>query len=153
MARYVLIAFDDNNAAEEFVAALPVQGGVFFMGSDTHFKNVDPEKTFVRGIWEKPTKMCECPPGPKRTYGRGKRTGWYICSDCGKTHPAWAAGDHLYQSLGVNMLPPSALAPEWRGKGVAHHRFDEGSKNWVHVATGEPFNPRKTFRERKDYHG
>lgn len=150
MARYVLIAFEDDNAAEEFVAAAPVPGGVFIMGTDTHFKNL-PEVT-IRGMWQKPTLLCECPPGPKRDYARSTKRGWYICRQCTRTHPGWARGEHLYQSFGTNLLPVSATAPEWRGSGVAGHVWDEGSKNWVHAVTGEPFNAQKAFRERKDYH-
>lgn len=151
MAKYVLIAFDNDNEADQFVAAFGVRGSVFYQDLEGHFQNVEPDKDFVRGLWKKPTLMCECPSGPKRNYVRSKQRGWYICTDCKKTHRDWAEGQHFYQSLGVNELPVSERAPEWRGQGKARHRFDEGIQNWVHVVTGQPFNAQRAFRERKDY--
>ena len=152
MARYVLVAFDDNAQAEEFVNALTIKGGAFFLGKDNRMKDVDITKTFVRGLWMKPTQLCECPPGPRRNYVRGAKWGAYVCTICAKSHPGWAEGQHLYTSLGKNLLPVSPQAPEWRGTGVVNHVFDEGLKNWVHMVTGVPFDPQKAFRERKDYH-
>lgn len=150
MARYVLLAFESNVEAETFVNAVPIEGGVFFIGSDGHFNNVTVEKTRVRGLWAKPTKMCECPNTVLRNFVRGPKFGWYSCAKCSGTHPGWARGEHLYQSLGKNMLPVSAEAPEWRGEGIANHTWNEGSREWIHVITGEPFDAKKVFRGRRN---
>jgi hypothetical protein len=149
MAKYVLVAFDDDEMADDFTKALSVQGGVFYVKSDGHMNNVDNAKP--RGLWKKPTKFCECPPSPNRRYARSKKFGWYICVTCNFCHKGWAKGEHFFPSFGVNQLPVSEDAPEWRGTGVAGHTWDEGAKNWIHVITGEPFNAQKVFRERKDY--
>jgi hypothetical protein len=56
MARYVLVAFDNDSAANEFVQAVERPGGFFFLGSDGHFRTAnitdDPTSTtaFVRGV-------------------------------------------------------------------------------------------------------
>jgi hypothetical protein len=149
MAKYVLIAFEDDQMADDFANAVAIKGGVFYVQPDTHIGNV--QGAFVRGLWKKPTKFCECPPGPDRRYARSKKFGWYICVTCNLCHKGWAKGEHFYPSFGVNQLPVTEEAPEWRGSGVANHTFDEGSKNWIHVVTGEVFNGQKVFRERKDY--
>lgn len=150
MARYVLLAFDSNDEADQFINATTIKGGVFFTDKEGHFHNTEPDKVKVRGLWAKPTKMCECPNTVLRSFVRGKTYGWYSCAKCKGTHPGWARGEHLYQSFGKNMLPVSADAPEWRGEGIANHTWNEGSREWIHVITGEPFDAKKVFRSRRN---
>jgi hypothetical protein len=155
VARYVLVAFDSDAEADAFANAMTIEGGVFYMGQDTHFKNVNPVTAFVRGLWQKPTKYCSCTSadmkGRKETYTRGKKYGWWVHNICGKPTAQWSRGDHFFQSLGVNLLPVTKNAPEWRGKGVYGHNYDEARKVWVHAETGEDYDIEKARKERKKF--
>lgn len=145
MAKYVLIAFEDDSAADAFVAALP-QTGVFFdhnAGAEGGvYGYVDPAKTFVRAIWKKPTVFCECmdsKPYPKdRGLGRGEKWKWYACTKCARATAGWAAGEGFFTALGRNLLPVSWRAPEYRGdKGVlSGHVYDAEKEQWQNVVTG-----------------
>lgn len=79
MARYVLISFEDNNEAEDFVkAALEDRVGEQ-LGHDAFYEFATMS---IWGMYFKPTQFCECPqPGPKQS--RGARYGLWIDA-CGK---------------------------------------------------------------------
>jgi hypothetical protein len=78
MARYVLLEFDDNAEADNFVNML--NGGDF----DGHPAEVMPGGTVrVRGVYFKPTLFCECP-NPGDRSARGEKWGLWIHRDCGK---------------------------------------------------------------------
>ena len=83
MARYVLVQFDDNGEADAFVKALSIEGGVFFMGADGHFRNSTVEKVNVLGVFAKPSKFCECAK-PGDNLVRGAKLGWLVHRGCGK---------------------------------------------------------------------
>lgn len=162
MARYVLVAFDKDSDADEFVAAVERPGGFFFLGRDGHFRTTnipdDPTQgqTFVRGMWQKPTKFCECQPSGKkqeRGYTRSKKYAWWVHADCGKPTALWARGEHFFYSLGKNLLPVSANAPEWRGEGVHGHNWDPVKKVWIHHLTGEEWNPVEELAKRRKAYG
>lgn len=103
MAKYVLLAFDSDTEANEFVEAVQ--------------DRTSREEFTVRGVWKKPTKFCECTSGniKQRGWTRGKKFGWWVCDRCHKPSKAWAQGDVWYNSLGTNLLPVSHEAPEYRG--------------------------------------
>lgn len=86
MAVYVLLAFDDDQVAKDFVLE------TYIMGEIT-----------VRAVYKKPVQFCKC----NRTSGwtRGKRFGWWVCADCGKPGEAWGKGFVWYTALGTNLLP------------------------------------------------
>lgn len=116
MARYVLLAFDDNEKADEFVEACQETGIVganaYEMGTLTHFA---PE---VRAVYQMPTKFCDCTVGKGgRGFTRGKKYGWWVHSTCGKPTRAWARGEHWFTALGRNLLERTPQAPEYRGDG------------------------------------
>lgn len=105
MARYVVLSFEDDNEAEEFVKdAMQLDDHPTFSMAVTA---IDPggnyEKAFdfkVEAMMQKPTKFCGTPGGcreGKRVVGfqRGKNHGWWICSVCGKPTQTWA------QSIGA----------------------------------------------------
>lgn len=80
MARYILISFEDNNEAEDFVNSA-LDKGILVVGGRTGTSQwrVYPD---VWGMYFKPTQFCECPqPGPKQS--RGARYGLWIDA-CGK---------------------------------------------------------------------
>lgn len=65
MARYVLVAFEDNNDADNFIR-----------GTDSGAESME-----VVGVFFKPTQFCECPQGSSTS--RGKKFGANVHS-CGK---------------------------------------------------------------------
>jgi hypothetical protein len=111
MAKYVLLAFDDDAEADQFVE--DIQGeAVLAWTPDRQGHTVHAQ---VRGIYKKPTKFCQC--GSKtKAYGRSRKYGWWCCADCGKPKEAWATGDHWHGAIGTNLLPLSDAAPEYRGQ-------------------------------------
>jgi len=118
MARYVLLAFDDDTKADEFVQACQETGVVAAVSNeDASLKHFAPT---VRAVYQKPTMFCTCVGGGKQGKGftRGKKHGWWVHSGCGKPTKAWADGEHWFVALGVNKLPKSPEASEYRGDHV-----------------------------------
>lgn len=151
-----MVAFDDDATADEFVEAVSRPGGFFFLGKDGHFRTTNNDesatKAFVRGMWQRPTKFCDCgiTKANKKPYARSKKYGWWVHKDCAKPEKLWADGEHYYYSLGTNLLPVSADAPEWRGNGVYGHNWDENTKQWIHHETGLPWNPEEEGRRLRE---
>lgn len=151
MARYVILAIEDNQVADALIGAIGRGGGHVLITTPTPLGDegkqtfqIGPLKgVFVRGLYMKPTQFCACA-DKSGGYTRGKKYGLWVHSKCLKPTRAWALGDHWYASMGKNLLPPSELAPEWRGDGVAHHRWDPVTKQHVHVETGVPWDGSKS---------
>lgn len=158
MARYVLLAVSDDHLADELVEAVGRQGSFFFLGKDGHFRTAnvpdDPNSAsvFVRGMYQKPTKFCECT-GVDKSFTRSKKYSWWVHSACGKPTELWARGEHFFYSLGTNLLPVSTNAPEWRGQGVHGHNWNPDTKQWEHHETGEPWDPMKKLAELRSQGG
>lgn len=89
MARYVILEFEENSDAEEFV-------------KQTHQHNEESRKSrlsFQRrvvGVFVKPGKTCVCWDGKwinsgdkNREHGiaRGEKFGWWVCTRCNKPRP------------------------------------------------------------------
>ncbi len=114
MARYVLLAFEDNGDAEALVAAIQNRGakGIYlavphpslegqYSVHSPYGGNVD-----VRAMFMKPTQFCECTnPGDKSA--KGKKWGLWIHSVCGK--PKKSHWQHPR-----NLLEPEKLDPRER---------------------------------------
>lgn len=114
MAKYVLIAFEDDATADTFVEATQENGLVVGEGPNV-FTHMTPE---VRAVYKMPTIFCTCTVGKGgRGFTRGKKWGWWVHSTCGKPTQAWARGEHWFQALGRNLLPKTPQAPEYRGDG------------------------------------
>jgi hypothetical protein len=109
MARHVVVSFDDNEEADEFIKALGVEGSVFFHGALGNFKNADPKKVRVIGLFAKPTKFCQCRYTEEPKMVRSKNYGWYLHKDCNMP----IAGH--YQSALKNLLEPANIDPRKRG--------------------------------------
>lgn len=120
MAVYVMLAFDDDNEAKEFVKVNIDPRGQIAYGEDEQVV----QGATVRGVWKKPTLFCDPSDGhadghgrtQSRSFSRGKKYGWWVCVHCGKPRKQWAAGDAWYTALGTNLLPKE-LAPEYRPRG------------------------------------
>jgi hypothetical protein len=121
MAKYVLLSFDDDKLADEFVQQF----------TDDVVERAKYERTgiyaYVRGVYKKPTKFCTCVGIKKRGFTRGKKYGWWVCDQCKKPTVGWGRGDHWFLALGKNLLPVGGNAPEYRGDGVFARHFKECS--------------------------
>jgi hypothetical protein len=113
MAKYVLLTFEDDAAADAFVNKVTETESV-----TTSAYHESELKAFIRGVWKKPTKFCSCIGAMKeRGFTRGRKYGWWVCTKCGKPTVGWARGDHWFLSLGRNLLPVQEGASEYRGDG------------------------------------
>jgi len=125
MAKYVLVAFDDDKDADKFVEFVHNVSSVI-IGFAGDKEELD---AAVRGVWKKPTKFCECT-GGRAGFTRGRKYGWWVCATCKRPTEGWANGDHWQLSLGVNLLPISEAAPEYRGPGHVTHEGYEPKAIW-----------------------
>lgn len=155
MAKYILLSFEDDADADAFVNAMePGHDGGALLGDkprviflrdeiqDGQIYGGFEKEVFVRGVYKRPTKYCDCTysRNGKDGFTRGKKYGWWVHSRCGKPKKGWAEGDLWYHSLGKNLLPVTPKAPEWRGEGVRGHTWDAKRKVWIDVQTGEARN-------------
>jgi hypothetical protein len=93
MAKYVLVAFDDDSEADTFTKML-IEGAM-------------PDATMrVEAVFKKPTKFCECET-PSEKSSRGQKWGWWLCRNpgCGKPKR-----DNFQQPR--NLLEPEGLGVE-----------------------------------------
>lgn len=123
MARHIVISFEDNDEAEEFMAALKVEGATFFQDKEQHFKHIDPSKVAVIGVFAKPTKFCQCPYTEDMKTVRSKNYGWYVHVGCNKPIPGH------YQSAMKNLIDPPEVAADVRKRGV-YLGVREGQTRW-----------------------
>jgi hypothetical protein len=116
MAVYVVLSFEDDEEAKEFVTDVLRSGGPSKAGVDIWLAK-------VRGVFKKPTKFCDPSDGHRagkkteQAFTRGRRYGWWVCALCGKPTKAWSLGNKWYGPLGSNLLPTSLVAPERRPQG------------------------------------
>jgi hypothetical protein len=128
VARYVLLAIDDDKAATALVKQIQKWKGVNItipsVTLDTTGEivpDVEVEvKATVRGVWARPSTFCECA-GATGGFSRGTKLGWWVHTVCGKPSKLWAQGHDWYRSLGTNLLPISVEAPDWRGPNHTRH--------------------------------
>lgn len=114
MAKYVLLVFDDDAAADKAVQMIQGAHGLLWL----HDQQMSCD---VRGVYKKPTKFCRCVGVKGRAFTRGQKYGWWVCSKCKKPTIGWGRGDHWFLALGRNLLPVDGNAPEYRGDGVFGH--------------------------------
>jgi hypothetical protein len=134
MAKYVLLAFDNDAEADKFVDIVVQDREVIAWSVGQDVTEAVPLPATVRAVYKKPTQFCHCVRGKRDGFTRGKKYGWWVCDKCHKPTKAWAEGDQWYTSLGRNLLPVSMDAPEWRGDGKRGHVWDEERKDWVPVS-------------------
>jgi len=125
--RHVVITFDDVVDAEEFIAAIKVEGAMFYQDVGGHFKHVKPAETRVVGLFGKPNQFCECPwsDGEKK-YVRGSKYGLFVHDKCAKPE-----GGHL-QTAARNLLDPPGLGAKETVEQDNYVRLSsrEGKHNW-----------------------
>jgi hypothetical protein len=157
VARYILLQVSNDADADSLVEAINNNQTVgdeklhhVFYGTPKDpadprmgglkFTNL-PTDVSVRGMWQKPTKYCDCTTRDRaRGFSLSKKYKWWVHAACGKPTESWATniGERLFQALGKNLIPVSTDAPEWRGEGVRGHKWDPDRKLWVNVQTGQP---------------
>lgn len=122
MAKYILLAFDDDSEADKFVDYHD-QGVILSIPAYELNTTYDPNSVYlkptVRAVFKKPTQFCECT--GEKSFTRGRKYGWYVHAKCGKPTTGWAHGDIWYTALGLNLLPVSEVAPENRGPDHKKH--------------------------------
>lgn len=101
MPVFVLLSFDDDDEAKEFVKA-QLNERVQVTYNDDQYDPFEVSAE-VRGVYKRPVQFCTCTRTPGWT--RGKRFGWWVCVDCGKPSKMWAMGVMLFTPLGTNLLP------------------------------------------------
>jgi hypothetical protein len=101
MARFILLEFANDTEAEDFA------GAVLSTKLESSWKTMK-----LWGIFQKPTKFCECVGGRKTAsgYTRGIKYGWWVCAKCKKPTAKWASGRQWFSVVGTNLLP-KALRP------------------------------------------
>jgi hypothetical protein len=106
MARFVLLQFDDDQEAEDFAEMALKQHGVIYDSREY----IVCAGAKIWGIYQKPTKFCDCDGSGKKTmigFTRGKKYGWWIHAKCMKPTAKWASGRQWFTVLGANLLPRS----------------------------------------------
>src|SRR3954469_2637252 len=106
MARFVLLQFDDDQEAEDFVK----EGALRYTTKWGDPSDTVPFDYKVWGVYQKPTRFCDCDGSGKKTmigFTRGKKYGWWIHAKCMKPTAKWASGRQWFTVLGANLLPRS----------------------------------------------
>jgi len=87
MAKYVLIAFDNNDEAEAFIGTIVTAGQA--------------PSIEILGVYQKPTLFCECAPeaGDEDRSVRGAKYGLWVHKPCGKPHKgSWQSPMNLLRT-------------------------------------------------------
>lgn len=102
MARYVVVEFDDNGVADEFVQLIADR-------NKQSRKQGEPLGGRIVGVFVKPGKTCECSDRNRANYGdknwkhaaiaRGEKFGWWVCTRCNRPR---AAGHVLVNQLAMS---------------------------------------------------
>lgn len=114
MPFYIVLQFDDDQAAKDFAAkcfkgtAVPNENGDLVPKDSVEQKTLQTLFGFrVFGIWRKPTKFCQCGGGGrgKVAFTRSLGYGWWVCANCSKPTAMWASGARWFTIFGKNLLP------------------------------------------------
>lgn len=87
MARYILVAVDDNGRADKLIEKLTPIGGVD-----------------VIGLFAKPQRYCTCSRIKEQGYTWGQRLGWWVCTLCGRPSRGWGSSAQAVVSQAKNLL-------------------------------------------------
>lgn len=94
MAKYVLLAFDDDKEADLFVES-----------NGKLNETVEAYPYQVHAVFKKPTKFCECTKEQRRgkVGVTGAKFGWFVCGNCHK--PAKGGGQTIPNLLEMDQPP------------------------------------------------
>lgn len=125
MAKWVVLAFDDDKEADNFVNQILKANESQFEGEQV--LATLPVPTFVEAVYKKPTRYCNCVNDPSvklsgrrvRGWTKGLKFGWYVCPKCRR--PANYQG-RIWETLFRNLLTnPLEQKDETNQKGLADH--------------------------------
>jgi hypothetical protein len=121
MARYVVLSFENDSEANQFVDSIEDGGRVQVQPAGT-FGGVDTlefNEAKLVALTMKPTLFCECKMQGKTLYGwsKGKKWGLWIHAKCGKPSLRWGSSYKAIIGSAKNLLDeeapnPMALTPE-----------------------------------------
>ena len=102
MAKYVVIEFDNDEDADAYINEIKDAEESIMGMLSSHYGA--PQLARIVGLYKKPTIFCECQGSRKPPMGwtRGKKYGWWICTECGKPSQQWSRA--LPSMMGVNLL-------------------------------------------------
>lgn len=151
MALYVLLSFDDEGKAKEYVKQVIESEGLYTLDDNYKTEAVVGEyvSTKVEGVFKKPTKFCDETDGHraqiKKHMGwvRGRRYGWNVCSVCGKPNKGYAGIRAWISALGVNLLPRTRYMPH-----AMPMNWDQSPAMWrdlIDIMGGEIPHPEWSF--------
>lgn len=109
MARLVVLSFDDNEDAEDFIKDVQFQDGTVFTYPEGS-NDAESYSTEVVGLFAKPTVFCDPGDGHKGKktqagWTRGKKYGWWVCGACKKPSVLWGKKFECVIGNGRNLLP------------------------------------------------
>ena len=95
MARYIVVAVDDNKVADNLIAKLAP---------------LESKGVTISGLFARPKVFCRCEGAGRKTnraWTRGIKLGWWVCSDCHKPGRQWGSNAQAVISQSVNLLEAS----------------------------------------------
>lgn len=125
--RYVVLLFDDDNQAGEFVQAVGRPGGFFYLKGDGHFDTAnndeDASQVRVQGVYQRPTKFCDCPPEADPKVVKTKVHHWAVHTKCKK--PLRNSFQHPKNLHGIDLNNPVHVrfGSGTDAKGTRHQYF------------------------------
>lgn len=103
MARLVVLEFDDDQAADRFVAHMANRMGAGALNQ----ASVAIAYSSVVGVFARPTKFCKCKNPNSKNFTKSAKFGWWIHKPCSKPLPMWGEPSAFQKliSSAYNLLP------------------------------------------------
>ena len=91
MAKYVVLSFDDDSDADNFLE-YALSGCVASLHVDSAPDDPQTHDAQVVGVFKQPTIFCRCPGGAGRIHAwtLGQKWGWWVCKNCKRPSEATA---------------------------------------------------------------
>lgn len=100
MAMFVVLRFEDDEEANDFISDVVVTGGSYSYSKEEVVPGTD-----AVGMFKAPTQFCYNLDGHrnhKTGWTCGKKWGWWVCPGCGK--PSWNTQDGVLSFMANNLL-------------------------------------------------
>jgi hypothetical protein len=132
----ILVEIEKEEDAKEFARTILNVGAYLSPGGE--LENGWTIGARLRGAWRLPSKFCNPGDGHRRSgkiqgWSRGKKYGWWVCTDCGKPTEKWGTGGNWDYALGSNLIPQEITGEErmrgWRQSPMQWNELLEGRGN------------------------